>query len=92
MLTDSAAAPECSAPAQSERSGQRRRQIGALVGSTGVQAVCNGAAALVSTRALGAHDRGLVVIGVTIAGVTALIGGFGTGSAYRSCLPSRQTP
>ena len=64
---------------------------GALLGLTGfsaVRAALLASAALVATRLLGPHDRGLMVLGASFAAVAALLAGMGTGSALRSSLPA----
>jgi O-antigen/teichoic acid export membrane protein len=61
----------------------RLRQLVTMSGSSAAQLACNAGAALVATRALGPDERGIMVLGVTIGSLCALLGGFGTGSAYR---------
>ena len=64
---------------------------GALLGLTGfsaLRAALLAGAALVATRLLGPHDRGLMVLGASFAAVAALLAGMGTGSALRSSLPA----
>lgn len=59
------------------------------LGASTLQAVLSSVTALIATRDLGASQRGLVVIGMTIASIFGLVAGSGTGSAYRLLLPSR---
>lgn len=54
-----------------------------MSGTSAVQAVFNAGAAVVSTLALGPGDRGLMVIGMLIGSLSALVGGLGTGPAFR---------
>ena len=61
----------------------RLRQLMTMSGTSAAQLACNAGAALVATRALGPDERGVMVLGVTIGSLCALIGGFGTGSAFR---------
>jgi acetyltransferase-like isoleucine patch superfamily enzyme/O-antigen/teichoic acid export membrane protein len=60
------------------------------LGASVLQALLSSITALVATRYLGAGQRGLVVIGMTIGTVFGLIAGSGTGSAYRLLLPTRR--
>lgn len=62
-----------------------------LTAASIVQVACAGGAALVATLRLGAHDRGLMVIGLTLASFAALVSGLGTGSAFRSYLPNSES-
>jgi len=59
------------------------------LGASTLQALLSSVTALIATRYLGAGQRGLVVIGMTIASIFGLVAGSGTGSAYRLLLPSR---
>ncbi|GAB2834475.1 lipopolysaccharide biosynthesis protein [Lentzea nigeriaca] len=61
----------------------RLGQLMTMSGTSAAQLVCNAGAALVATRALSPDQRGLMVLGMTIGSLSALIGGFGTGSAFR---------
>jgi O-antigen/teichoic acid export membrane protein len=68
---------------------------GALLGLTGfgaVRAALLAGAAMLATRLLGPHDRGLMVLGASFAAVAALLAGMGTGSALRSLLPGADGP
>src|SRR5882757_9696348 len=56
-------------------------------GASTLQALLSCVTALIATRYLGAGQRGLVVIGMTIGTIFGLIAGSGTGSAYRLLLP-----
>lgn len=65
-------------------------QQSALVGLTGfgaARAALVALAAIASTRLLGPHERGLMVLGVTVGGVAAVLVGMGTGSALRARMP-----
>jgi|GEM_PF-399530 len=79
-------------PPEGERRPGFNAQLAFLVGSTGLQSLSNGVAAFVATWVMGAHGRGVMVIGIAVAGIAALIGGLGAGSAYRALLPARTTP
>jgi acetyltransferase-like isoleucine patch superfamily enzyme/O-antigen/teichoic acid export membrane protein len=57
------------------------------LGASVLQALLTSVTALLATRYLGAGQRGLVVIGMTIGTIFALIAGSGTGSAYRLLRP-----
>jgi acetyltransferase-like isoleucine patch superfamily enzyme/O-antigen/teichoic acid export membrane protein len=59
------------------------------LGASTLQALLSSVSALIATRYLGAGQRGLVVLGMTIASIFGLVAGSGTGSAYRLLLPSR---
>ncbi|OLF08601.1 hypothetical protein, partial [Actinophytocola xanthii] len=66
----------------------RRAEVSLLASATLVQVAANAAAAVVATLALGAAGRGEMVLGASIGGVCALLGGLGSGSALRSILPA----
>ncbi|MET0133935.1 MAG: hypothetical protein ABW215_10130 [Kibdelosporangium sp.] len=66
----------------------RRAGVTFLAGASLVQLVSNATAAVVATMVLGPGQRGVMVIGVSIGGISALVGGLGTGSALRARLPS----
>jgi O-antigen/teichoic acid export membrane protein len=80
--------------------GQARRGIGArilassrslVVGITGLNALraaCLASGAFVATRLLPPHDRGVMVLGATVASVATLAAGLGIGSALRARLPT----
>lgn len=61
----------------------RLGQLMTISGTSAAQLACNAGAALVATRVLGPDERGIMVLGMTIGSLCALIGGFGTGSAFR---------
>jgi O-antigen/teichoic acid export membrane protein len=65
----------------------RRSAIAFLTSSSLAQAACGSVTAVLATTLLGPHDRGLMVLGATTAGIAALVGGLGTGAALRSRLP-----
>ena len=68
-----------------------RGHVAAVLSSAGaLQAASSAAAALAATRILGPEDRGLMVLGITIGSVFGLIGGLGTGSAFRSWFLTRE--
>lgn len=71
----------------STQSASPRRQALALSGASALQALATMVAAILTTMLLGTHERGLVVLGGTIAGILALVGGLGTGTALRTALP-----
>ena len=64
------------------------RGLAGLSGASVLQAAANAVAGLLATRALGPSERGLMVLGLTIASVYGLIGGLGSGAAFRSRLPA----
>jgi O-antigen/teichoic acid export membrane protein len=51
------------------------------------RAITVAAAAIVATRLLGPHQRGLMVLGVTMGSVATVLVGMGTGSALRARIP-----
>jgi acetyltransferase-like isoleucine patch superfamily enzyme/O-antigen/teichoic acid export membrane protein len=59
------------------------------LGASVLQALLTSVTALLATRYLGAGERGLVVIGMTIGTIFGLVAGCGTGSAYRLLRPQR---
>ena len=65
--------------------------LAALTGASALQAAANAVAGLLATRALGPHERGLMVLGLTIGSVYGLVGGLGTGAAFRSRLPAARS-
>ncbi|MBE9376500.1 hypothetical protein IQ251_18780 [Saccharopolyspora sp. HNM0983] len=67
--------------------GVRPGVLAPVVAANAVQLVSGSLAALVSTLVLGAEQRGVVVLGVTIGGAAGLLGGLGTGNAVRHALP-----
>ncbi|MCA2214069.1 lipopolysaccharide biosynthesis protein [Jidongwangia harbinensis] len=69
--------------------GSRSALVG-LAGTGGLRAVLIATGAVLATRLLGPHERGLMVIGSVTAGVAALLAGLGTGSALRARLPGAQ--
>jgi O-antigen/teichoic acid export membrane protein len=66
----------------------RRAEVSLLASAGLLQVAANAAAAVVATIALGAAGRGEMVLGASIGGVCALLGGLGSGSALRSILPA----
>lgn len=70
--------------------GHRRVQLVSLVSANVVTIASNAAAALLTTLLLGAEQRGVVVLGLTISGVAAVLGGLGTSTAFRFQLPQCQ--
>ncbi len=66
----------------------RRTAVALLTAASLLQFLANAATAVVATIVLGAEQRGVMVLGVSIGGVAALLGGTGTGSALRAGLPS----
>jgi O-antigen/teichoic acid export membrane protein len=72
----------------------RLGQLMTMSGTSAAQLACNASAALVATRVLGPDERGIMVLGMTIGSLCALIGAFGTGSAFRRqlCLPGGGRP
>jgi len=66
----------------------RRTAVVLLTAASLLQFLANAATAVVATIVLGAEQRGVMVLGVSIGGVAALLGGTGTGSALRARLPS----
>ena len=69
----------------------RRAEVSVLASSGLLQITANATAAMVATFVLGAAGRGEMVLGATIGGVCALVGGLGTGQALRSMLPAAGT-
>lgn len=67
---------------------RRRSALAFLTGSSSVQMGSNMLAALVASSVLGAYGRGLMVLGVSIAGIVPLLAGMGTGPQLRSRFPS----
>jgi O-antigen/teichoic acid export membrane protein len=70
----------------------RGASVTLLATASVVQLSANAASAVIATIVLGAAERGVMVLGVTIGGVSALVGGLGTGSALRWALPSCAEP
>ncbi|NGY58052.1 hypothetical protein G7043_03795 [Lentzea sp. NEAU-D13] len=72
----------------------RLGQLMTMSGTSAAQLACNAGAALVATRVLGPDERGIMVLGLTIGSLCALVGGFGTGSAFRRqfCLSAGDRP
>ncbi|MDG4764778.1 oligosaccharide flippase family protein [Solwaraspora sp. WMMD406] len=66
----------------------RRSTLALLTGSSAVQMSSNMAAALLAASVLGPHGRGLMVLGVSTAGIVPLLAGLGTGPQLRSALPA----
>ena len=64
------------------------RGLAGLSVASALQAAANAVAGLLATRALGPQERGLMVLGLTIGSVFGLIGGFGSGAAFRARLPA----
>jgi O-antigen/teichoic acid export membrane protein len=66
----------------------RRLELSVLASSGLLQIAANATAAMVATIVLGATGRGEMVLGASIGGTCALVGGMGTGQALRSVLPA----
>ncbi|GAB2947576.1 hypothetical protein GCM10027280_40370 [Micromonospora polyrhachis] len=66
----------------------RRSALAFLTGNSLAQAASYASSAMLSTTLLGPHGRGLMVLGVSIASVTPLLAGMGTGSELRARLPN----
>ncbi|WP_326552388.1 lipopolysaccharide biosynthesis protein [Micromonospora sp. NBC_01813] len=66
----------------------RRLAVAFLTGSSAVQMGGNMVAALMASSVLGPHGRGLMVLGVSTAGIVPLLAGLGTGPQLRSAYPS----
>lgn len=66
----------------------RRLDVSVLASSGLLQITANATAAMVATLVLGAAGRGEMVLGATMGGICALVGGAGTGQALRSLLPA----
>lgn len=66
----------------------RRGKLAVLSGAGVLQAAANAIAALIATQALGPGERGLMVLGLTISSVFGLLGGLGSGIAFRAALPA----
>lgn len=60
----------------------------AISAASALQAAAYAAAGLVATRVLTPSDRGLMVLGITIGGISGLAGGLGSGAAFRAGLPN----
>lgn len=67
---------------------RRRPVVAFLTGSSAVQMGSNMLAALLASSALGPYGRGLMVLGVSTAGIVPLLAGLGTGPRLRSALPA----
>jgi len=63
-------------------------RLAAVSGASALQAAANVAAGLVATVVLAPADRGLMVLGLTIGGISGLVGGLGSGAAFRAGLPN----
>jgi O-antigen/teichoic acid export membrane protein len=68
------------------------RRLVVLSGASALQAASNAVAGLLATVVLGPQDRGLMVLGLTIGSVCGLVGGFGSGAAFRARLPAAAEP
>ena len=66
----------------------RRSTLALLAGSSAVQMSSNMVAALLAASVLGPHSRGLMVLGVSTAGIVPLLAGLGTGPQLRSAYPA----
>ncbi|MEV6875317.1 hypothetical protein [Amycolatopsis sp. NPDC051128] len=66
----------------------RMRGLAVLSGTSALQAAANAAAGLLATQALGPRERGLMVLGLAIGSVFGLVGGLGSGTAFRARLPA----
>ena len=67
-------------------------RLAVLSGSSVLQAAANAVAALIATQALGPQERGLMVLGLTVGSIYGLVGGLGSGPAFRSQLPCAHLP
>ncbi|GAB3141669.1 hypothetical protein GCM10027290_14790 [Micromonospora sonneratiae] len=65
----------------------RRSALAFLTGNSLAQSASYALSAMLAASLLGPHGRGLMVLGISIAGVTPLLAGMGTGSELRSRLP-----
>ncbi|MGR6318410.1 oligosaccharide flippase family protein [Micromonospora soli] len=65
----------------------RTRAVAMLTGASALTAAANSAGAMAATVALGADERGAMVLVLTISGVVAMIAPLGTGIALRAQLP-----
>ena len=68
------------------------RRLLVLSGASALQAASNAFAGLLATVVLGPEDRGLMVLGLIIGSICGLVGGFGTGAAFRARLPATSEP
>lgn len=68
--------------------GDRRWTLALLTGSSAVQMGANMTAALLASAVLGPHGRGLMVLGISTAGIVPLLAGLGTGPQLRAAYPS----
>ena len=64
-----------------------RRLIAVMTGTSVVSAGAASFAALWATRVLGPTPRGVMILAITTAGMVSLLGGLGTGAAFRAQLP-----
>lgn len=64
------------------------RRLLVLSGASALQAASNAIAGLLATVVLGPEDRGLMVLGLIIGSMCGLVGGFGSGAAFRARLPA----
>ncbi|WJK43296.1 oligosaccharide flippase family protein [Solwaraspora sp. WMMA2056] len=69
----------------------RRSTLALLTASSAVQLGSNMVAALLASAVLGPHGRGLMVLGVSTAGIVPLLAGLGTGPQLRAAYPSTPT-
>jgi O-antigen/teichoic acid export membrane protein len=67
---------------------RRRSALAFLTGSSAVQLGSNMLAALLASSVLGPYGRGLMVLGLSTAGIVPLLAGMGTGPRLRSEYPS----
>ncbi|HWM07159.1 MAG TPA: hypothetical protein VNP92_32890, partial [Actinophytocola sp.] len=68
------------------------RRLLVLSGASALQTASNAIAGLLATVVLGPQDRGLMVLGLIIGSMCGLVGGFGTGAAFRARLPATPEP
>ncbi|SCG78679.1 Membrane protein involved in the export of O-antigen and teichoic acid [Micromonospora humi] len=67
---------------------QLRASVGVMTGSSIAQAAIFAAASVVATRLLGAHGRGVMVVGTALGSTVALLAGMGSGIHLRARLPT----
>ncbi|WP_329108987.1 oligosaccharide flippase family protein [Micromonospora sp. NBC_01699] len=67
---------------------RRQSPLAFLTGSSLAQSASYALSAVLASKLLGPHQRGLMVLGITTASIAGLLSGLGTGSALRSRLPT----